>query len=258
MTVRTDIELRGVRLSYLDFGGPGTPVLALHGHFGRARMWDRHATELPGHRVHALEQRVHGHSAQGVDVHPDSYVADAAAFIRKLGLGPLPVIGHSMGGVVAFRLAARHPDLVTAFVAIDAGCRDHSTLDISTWPRRVASQVDLRRAIEERGIPSADYFLESAVEYPSGWGLLFDHDDLMASQRALMADWTADWFAATCPALLVHGGASPMLSTALAREMAERPRTRLEIFPGRGHWVHDEDPAGVGAVIRDFLSASCA
>ncbi|MFD0662099.1 alpha/beta fold hydrolase [Thermocatellispora tengchongensis] len=32
-------RIRGRRLAYLDFGGDGTPILALHGHFGRARMF---------------------------------------------------------------------------------------------------------------------------------------------------------------------------------------------------------------------------
>ncbi|MFB9907669.1 alpha/beta fold hydrolase [Allokutzneria oryzae] len=254
---RTAITVRGTRLSFVDFGGPGAPLLALHGHFGRARMWFRIAAELaPSYRVIALEQRAHGTSERGADLHPDSYVADAAAFARKLGLGPMPVVGHSMGGVIAFRLAAVEPGLVSALVVIDSDAStEPPVLDLTGWPRRSDTLEELRSGIEALGIPVADYFLESAVEYEDGWGLLFDYDDMMESQRALLGDRWAEWLSSSaCPALLVNGGDSMLLSTETAREMARRrPNTRLAVFPGRGHWVHDEDPAGVGAAIRGFL-----
>jgi pimeloyl-ACP methyl ester carboxylesterase len=52
----------GRRLAYVDFGGDGAPILALHGHFGRARMFAPLAAALaPAYRVISLEQRGHGH-----------------------------------------------------------------------------------------------------------------------------------------------------------------------------------------------------
>lgn len=256
-------SVRGLRLAWLD-GGPdgGTPVLALHGHFGRARCFAPLAARLaPGYRVIALEQRGHGHSDRGA-LEPDEYVEDAAAFLRGLGLGPVFVLGHSMGGVVAFRLAARYPGLVRALVVEEGGAYNrppevpHPVLDVRGWPRRAATLGELRRAIEARGVPDAGYFLESAVERPDGWGLLFDLDDMVASQEALIGDWWADWLGSSCPALLVHGRESFVLPTAMAREMAaRRPGTVLREFPGCGHWVHDDDPDGFAAAVREFLAA---
>ncbi|MEV4399855.1 alpha/beta hydrolase [Nonomuraea sp. NPDC049607] len=265
-TTQRYATVRGLRLAWLD-AGEGRPsgdgvVLALHGHFGRARMFASLAGALaPRYRVIALEQRGHGHSARGDgDFEPDAYVADAAAFLRGLGLGPVVVLGHSMGGVVAFRLAARHPELVRALVVEEGGADNrppevpHPVLDVSGWPRRAATLDELRRAIEARGIPDAGYFLDSAVERGDGWELLFDHDDMMASQRALVGDWWADWLGSDCPALLVHGLDSFVLPTALARRMAaRRPGTVLREFAGCGHWVHDDDPVGFTEVVREFL-----
>ncbi len=256
-------DVRGLRLAHADFGGHGRPVLALHGHFGRARMFAPLAAALaPGHRVIALEQRAHGRSGRDGNVHPDAYLEDAAAFLRALGAGPAVVLGHSAGGVTAFRLAARHPELVHALIVEDHGALNrqpevpHPVLDVADWPRRTGSLAGLRRAVESRGIPDADYFLESATEYPDGWGFLFDPDELMESQRLLIGDWWPDWLGSACPALLIHGTDSFVLPTAMAREMAERrPGTTLREFPGCGHWVHDDDPEGFARAVADFLAA---
>lgn len=98
--------------------------------------------------------------------------------------------------------------------------------------------------------------MESAVEHPDGWGFLFDYADMMSSQQALVGDWWPDWLGSHCPALLVHGTDSFILSTAMARGMAERrPNTVLRELPGCGHWVHDDDPDGFAEAVRDFLAA---
>ncbi|TDB94987.1 alpha/beta hydrolase [Actinomadura sp. 7K534] len=257
-------SVRGLRLAWLDGGPAGAaPILALHGHFGRARRFAPLAAALaPGHRVIALEQRGHGHSGRDGDFGPDAYVADAAEFLRGLGLGPVIVLGHSMGGVAAFRLAARHPELVRALIVEEGGADNrppaipHPVLDVRGWPRRAATLGELRRGIEAQGIPDAGYFLESAVEHPDGWGLLFDYDDMVSSQQALIGDWWADWQGSTCPALLVHGLDSFVLPTAMAREMAaRRPGTVLRELAGCGHWAQDDDPAAFAATVRAFLAA---
>ncbi|ASO20516.1 pimeloyl-ACP methyl ester carboxylesterase [Actinoalloteichus hoggarensis] len=260
--------VRGLRLAYLDFGGAGTPLLVLHGHFGRGRQFARLAADLaPDHRVIALDLRGHGHSGRDGDVTPDAYTADVTEFLDDLARssGPMPVLGHSMGGVIAFRVAARRPDLVSALVVEEGGALNRRpeiadpVLDVRGWVRRAPTLAALRREVESRGIPDATYFLESAHEYADGWGFLFDHDDVTSSQEELIGDWRPDWLGSDCPALLVHGRDSTVLPTDMAEDMARRrPHTVLRTFPGCGHWVHDDDPAGFAETVRDFLGATHA
>ncbi|MFD0662098.1 alpha/beta fold hydrolase [Thermocatellispora tengchongensis] len=80
----------------------------------------------------ALEQRGHGHSDSDGDFSRDAYIADAAAFAHHLGLGPITVLGHSMGGVTAFQLAARHPGLVRALIVEEGGAVNQPP----RWPTR--------------------------------------------------------------------------------------------------------------------------
>ncbi|MBB5940357.1 alpha/beta fold hydrolase [Streptomyces zagrosensis] len=259
--------VRGRRLRYLDAGGPGHPVLALHGHFGRARAYAALATALaPRYRIIALEQRGHGRSADPAadagDFTRGAYVADVADFLQGLALGPMPIVGHSVGGLTAFQLAAQRPELVSALVVEEGGAYNrqphipHPVLDVRHWPRRAPTLAALRQRIEERGIPDASYFLESAVEYPDGWGFLFDLDAMMTSQQAAIGDWWQDWLGSSCPALLIHGTDSLVLPTSLATEMADRRAgTELRQFHGCGHWVHDDDPAGFANAVAAFLTS---
>ncbi|GLZ05015.1 alpha/beta hydrolase [Actinomadura sp. NBRC 104412] len=264
MAVERQVEIRGLRLAYVDFGGSGRPLLALHGHFGRARMFASLAGMLAsGHRVVSLELRGHGHSSRGGSYKPDEYREDVAEFVREMGLAPVDLLGHSMGGVVAFRVAARYPELVRALVVEEGGACNrrpevpNPVLDVRSWPRRAPTLSDLRRQIEARGIPDASYFMESAAEFDDGWGFLFDLDDMMESQEALVGDWWPDWLASTCPALLIHGRDSFVLPTPMAREMAaRRPGTGLQEFPGCGHWVHDDAPERFAEVVGTWLGGN--
>ncbi|MCX5012673.1 alpha/beta hydrolase [Streptomyces sp. NBC_00555] len=112
----------GRRSAYTDFGGPGAPLLALHGHFRDGRSFGDLAREVgPRWRVITLDERGHGESDRAAADTGEGYVADAAAVLEYVGLGPAVVVGHSLGGVDAYRLAARRPDLVRAVAVEDIG-----------------------------------------------------------------------------------------------------------------------------------------
>ncbi|MEV0441323.1 alpha/beta hydrolase [Streptomyces spectabilis] len=127
----------GHRLSYCDHGGPGPALLALHGHFGDGATFAALARALAGRcRVIALDQRGHGRSDRTEDYSRRGYVDDAAAVLRHLGLTDVVVLGHSLGGVNAYQLAARHPHLVRALVVEDIGAEPDGDLSFCRdWPR---------------------------------------------------------------------------------------------------------------------------
>ncbi|MFF8491669.1 alpha/beta fold hydrolase [Streptomyces albidoflavus] len=257
------LHLRGRLFSYLDFGGPGPTLLALHGHFGRGTTFAPLADALAGRcRVLAPDLRGHGLSDNGGIFTPEEYMADTAALLHALELTPAAVLGHSMGGALAFLLAERHPELVQALIVADMTVKNQPPetqpiLDITDWPRRAPSREALREAVEARSIPDATYFLDSAHHFPDGWGFLFDRADLMASQAALVGDLSAAWLrSAGPPALLLRAEHSFLLTPATARWMADaRPDTALRELPACGHWLHTDDPAGFAEAVADFLDS---
>ncbi|MEO3750906.1 alpha/beta hydrolase [Streptomyces sp. B6B3] len=233
----------------------------MHGSFGRGTIFARLAADLADQaRVVAPDQRGHGLSDRADDYGRAGFVDDAAFLLRELGMAPAVVLGHSLGGITAYQLAARHPELVSALIIEDAGpvMRQpeiaHPVLDVRGWPATAPTRHELARRIEAAGVPDAAYFMQSAVDRGDHWGLLFDWDEMMAVQKGGVGDWWADWLGSTCPAVVLHGGQSPLLPSDLARTMvARRPGTSFVTFPKAGHWIHDDAPAGLAAAVADFL-----
>ncbi|WP_426361902.1 alpha/beta fold hydrolase [Streptomyces sp. E-08] len=250
---RAAFTVAGRRLSFLDFGGSGRPLLALHGHFGEGRTFAPLARELgDSWRIIALDQRGHGLSDRAPDFSRTGYVEDAAAVLEHLGIPGAVVLGHSLGGVNAYQLAARVPGLVDALIVEDIGAEVDGDLSFGlSWPRRTQTRAEL---LEQLG-PSARHLMEAIREYPDGWGLAFDPEDMNASQQHLDGDHWNDWLAGDCPALLIRGSRSAVLSAEHAKDMAaRRPRTRLVELPA-GHTVHETVPVEFAAAVSAFLGA---
>ncbi|NYH45179.1 pimeloyl-ACP methyl ester carboxylesterase [Micromonospora jinlongensis] len=253
--MRGFFEVEGRRLSYLDFGGSGAPLLALHGHYNEASAFAPLAEALaPRWRVIALDQRGHGESDRAESYGRDDYVADLAAFHRHLGIGPVPVLGHSLGGVNAYQYAGWQPDRVTALVVEDIGAVVDCDWSFTTsLPRHAPNRDALASALGA----AAPYLECSFRQSKDGWGFSFDIDDTVASQKALNGDHWKDWVSVTCPTLLIRGTRSDELTAAHAREMTTRRagRARLAELPA-GHVVHHDAQAQFAVAVSGFLSES--
>ncbi|MEU4430165.1 alpha/beta fold hydrolase [Nocardia rhamnosiphila] len=262
MRVQQSVTVGGIQLSYKDFGGSAPPALALHGSFGRGEIFSAIAHELRGTvRLIAPDQRGHGHSDRADTYTCADFVADAARLLERLDLGPAVVLGHSRGGITAYQLAARYPDLVSALIIEDIGpvVREpevaHPVLPVRGWPTTARTDADLADALRARGVPDPSYFLQSVVDAPDGGRrFLFDWEDMMAVQTSGVGDWWSDWLGSTCPALVLRGANSPMLPAPLATAMAtRRPGTSLVEIAGAGHWIHDDAPRAMAAAVTEFL-----
>lgn len=100
----------------------GTPVLAIHGITSTHRSWPLIADRLPGVRVIAPDLRGRGRSNTlrgpwGMRQHAE----DMARVLDRFEVERAVLVGHSMGGFVAVRTAAQHPDRVAALVLVDGG-----------------------------------------------------------------------------------------------------------------------------------------
>lgn len=244
----------------IEFGGAGQGILLLHGLMGRARTWWSVAGWLRRYgRVVGLDARGHGRSPhRGGRWRTEDFVADAAELITELDLGPAVVIGHSMGGLHAWALAAAHPTLVRAVVVEDmAPDQRGKTVDgwreyFDSWPVPFESLAHVR----EFFAPYGDYFTECVEERADGYHLIADLDELYA----IAAEWgERDYWsmveAVDCPLLALEAEHTAMPAGQQA-ELAERTagQARHLVVPGSGHVIHEDTPAVYRGAVEAFLS----
>ncbi|MGW2343626.1 alpha/beta fold hydrolase [Streptomyces sp. NPDC001661] len=257
---RSAFTIDGRTLSYLDFGGPGRPLIALHGHMSEGASYADLADRLaPEWRVIAPDQRGHGASGRAPDYSREGYLADLEALMDHLGLDRAVFLGHSLGAINAYQFAARHPGRVTALVNVE-GCAAlgldgaNPLAFVLGLPHGVSPS---REEFEAQLGPFAEHFGDSVRERPDGtWGLHFHPKDIHESEDQVHGDHWADWTGSGCPALLVRGSKGGVLPAEQAREMvARRPGARLVALE-TDHFVYAADPAGFADAVRDFLASA--
>jgi N-formylmaleamate deformylase len=120
--IESRVVANGIEQHFYRTGGDKPAIILLHGINAGALGWSRVAKALETNfDVIMLDARGHGRSERvGEKFSFDFLVEDVADFIIKLGLNKPAVLGHSMGGVTAAMLAAKHPDLVGCLLIEDA------------------------------------------------------------------------------------------------------------------------------------------
>jgi esterase len=254
-----------LELAYDEFGIAGPPVVILHGLLGSARNWTSIARQLAEtHRVFALDLRNHGRSPWAETMSFDEMAGDAAAFIERHGLDPATVVGHSLGGKVAMRLALARTDLVARLVVVDVApvAYEHSfaayidalrRVDLSGLTRRADAERELEAAIPDPGVRG--FLLQNLVKAEDGFAWRVNLDGLRANMAELIgfpADLTAQYAG---PMLFLSGGRSGYVKPE-HRPLIERlfPRAEHAVIENAGHWVHAECPTDFLAQLRQFLS----
>ncbi|HEU4479817.1 MAG TPA: alpha/beta hydrolase, partial [Pyrinomonadaceae bacterium] len=107
------------RIHYLT-GGDGPTLLLLHGHPSRALEWGPLLHKLTGkHRVVAIDFLGYGESdAPDMDYNIATQANIALGLLDALGINKTDVLGFSMGGWVALKFAADHPERVKRLVLV--------------------------------------------------------------------------------------------------------------------------------------------
>ncbi|MFJ3232348.1 alpha/beta fold hydrolase [Streptomyces sp. NPDC086787] len=270
----------GVRLAAWEFTDPPKAdpdhtrppgVLLLHGLMGRASHWAGTARWLAErHRAVALDQRGHGQSDKppGAAFTREVYVEDAEAAVVQLGIAPAVVIGHAMGALTGWQLAAKRPDLVRALVICDmrasplgAASQREWAEWFNAWPVPFATLADVRKWFGEgdpwveRSNPArGEFYAEVMQESPDGWRPVFEPEQMLRSRETWVHD--AHWeelAQVRCPTLVVRG-LDGELGRAEAQEMVRvLPRGEYAEVVDAGHLVHYDQPGGWRGVVQPFL-----
>ena len=131
------VNVNGVRLHYLDWGGNGTVLLFLTGMGCSAHIFDRIAPRFTDKfHVLALDRRGHGNSdypETGYD--PDTLTEDLRHFLDILKIKQVILVGHSMGYIELCHFTALYPESVLSLVFLDAAYDNSSPENKSVFEK---------------------------------------------------------------------------------------------------------------------------
>jgi pimeloyl-ACP methyl ester carboxylesterase len=248
-----------------DERGDGPAIVLLPSGAHDRHDYDELRALLPADvRTIALDWPGHGESPLGRGPATAMRFADVAQeLVERLAPEGAIVVGNSVGGFAAARLAARRPELVRGLVVIDGGgfggrpphVRAFCALMSKPWflrriypafsARYMRARTDADRRARDVGVATtrADPGLRAVTEL---WvSFASPEHDLREEARGI-----------TAPALVLWGKHDPVIPLKLGRRMAQTiPQARLVVFDS-GHVPHTTDPDGVAAELLPFVRSA--
>ncbi|MCF7822601.1 MAG: alpha/beta fold hydrolase [Candidatus Marinimicrobia bacterium] len=273
------IQLGNIDLAYIDQGeGPET-ILMIHGLGSYARAWTKNIEVLAKtHRVIAVDLPGYGHSSKGYYEYSMSFNADVLrTLIDTLGVGPVTLAGHSMGGQIAMTLALESPELVKGLVLISPAGFERFNEGESAWMKNVMTPELVRdtpvRAIAQnvsinfyafpedaswmitdriqlRGASDFYNYCFAVSKNVEGMlrGIVWDRLDQI-SQPTLVLFGAND---ALIPNRFLHPG----WTKDIAEIAHEIPNAQVNVIPKCGHFVQLDAPDVANQLILDFLKGA--
>lgn len=242
--------VHGIRM-YYEIHGKGRPVVLLHG--GMNSIATSFSKQIPalakGHRVIAIEQMAHGHTADvaGRTITYEGMAEDTAALLTQLGVKDADLVGWSDGGQLALRLAFTHPELVRRVFAsgVGWGATPEMVKELGTPEQlaKVAMQLFAEGVADYKRVsPDGPGHWTTYVEKchkmwtGSSWG--FRAEDLKKIQR---------------PVIIAAGDQDMMPLEQTIEIWRAIPKAELFIVPGTGHTTFQDRAAWVNGILLEFL-----
>lgn len=257
-------DVNGVRIRYLDKGN-GPLLLLIHGLGATHADWQKQIDFFARvFRVIAPDLRGHGDSQGQGPFNIDRLATDLSLLLDHLQIGPLFVMGHSMGGAVAMQLALFKPERVKKLVLADTlpsfvpnTWHKHLLL----WTRRIAlrlygTEVMARRMAQQQ-FPKPEQ--ESLREMMVVHSLLTTKSVYLALLKAL-SKWTVadrlNWF--VMPVFVVAGD-NDYFPPEEAQLFADSlPDGRCRIVEGANHYLPLDKPEDFNRITMEFLMPGSA
>lgn len=279
------VDLEGGRLHYVEVKPKDRPadatVVLLHGASGNLAdpllAFGRRLSER--YRVISVDRPGHGWSDRILGTDAATPAAQArliAEGLRRLGIGPTVVVGHSLGGAVAARLALDHPDVAGTLLLIAPVTHPWPGGDISWYYHPAASllgQLFTRTIATPAGLllmeptiravfapqdppPGGDYVEAARVPLALRPATFRANAQDVAMLYDAMTEQSRRYGELKLPTAVIAGDADPIVHTPTHAIpfAASVPGARLTVLPGIGHMLHHTNPDRVIAEIQRLAS----
>lgn len=258
----------GTRLFALEAGHGDPPLVFIHGNGAdHAAFHHQIAFFSPKRRVVALDLRGHGRSGRDPEERytQDRFVGDVLTVLGALGGVPVVLVGWSMGGSVASRIAVEHPQLVAGVVFVDhnvEAAKAELGLDSGPW-----SSQEILRGLQEdfagRGFRRMvdSWFPETGPEIDrlKQWlweiGMQAGPKTVLGIRQVGVNEDRRAWLRQMdVPSLVLQGGASYIGGRAVGEYLHQLVKgSELHAFDGHGHAVFLTAPDEFNHVLAEWL-----
>lgn len=240
----------GLRLRYLEWGRTESdPIVLVHGFSGTADSWIR-VGEALSNEYHVIAPDLRGHGQSDWDPQErysdDRLAADVRVLVQQLQLAPFTLVGHSMGGAVAFTYAATYPQDIKRLVIEDSAPLAAGRM-LTELRSTYASRAEVEQSVRAANPSMSEAAVQGRVDVyyrqrPDGaWGFRADVVGVRHGRGAHDADKSWENVRKVqAPTLVIRAGAEPPL---VSQDTAERlsrenPRIQVVTVPGAGHNIH--------------------
>jgi pimeloyl-ACP methyl ester carboxylesterase len=271
VTSQDVVRVDGLNVHYKDTGPKDAPVvLLLHGFGSSLQTWDVWAAQLEkDYRVIRLDLPGFGLTGPS-PLHDYSELGDLATlthFVDQLGVASYSIIGHSMGGKMAWSLAAADAKRVNALVLIapdgfpeakDIGTKPYAVPGIMGMMKFCLPKYLVRKSIEPAFFdPNAlsDSLVDRYYDMLRAPGVRAAI--LERANQTTYTDPVPRLMKITAPTLLIWGEKDRMIPSSNAQSYAKvLPSSKTVLLPNLGHLVQEEQPELALTHVTDFLNST--
>jgi pimeloyl-ACP methyl ester carboxylesterase len=270
--VMKSMTVNGTNITYME-QGTGVPVVLVHGAYADHRIWEpQREAVAQRYRFIAIDQRYFGvapWSDNGANLSQSTHIADLAAFIRGLNVGPVHVVARSYGANIALSTAVRNPELFRSLFAHEgilvSIITDNSIRSAVVEDRKglvaVAATAKAGKALE-----ATKMLHEFVNDSPGSFDKLGSREKTMAIEnaRTVGPQFTssppppiscAEFGKLNMPVTLTHGELTrASFKAAVMAQHSCLPSANIIIIPGATHGAPGQNPQAFNEALLTFLA----
>lgn len=258
--------MASVSLYHKEYGQGINYLIIIHGFLGSLDNWHSLAVKWAeaGLHVFALDMRNHGKSPHTEEHNQQLMVLDVLTFMENQGIHQANILGHSMGGKVAMRLALNHPEKVTSLIVADIAPRKYQSgahddvfkaifhIDLNNIQSRKEAEEAMKVQLGDFG--TRQFILKSLERDGEKFKWKFNIQTLYHSYEEVIGGIETNQ-SNNGKVLIMRGALSLYIKERDMQDILKLfPNAQFQTIEQAGHWLHADKPDIFYKSVLDFVN----